>query len=57
MAYPEAWTHSGEEKIDPGTLKQATVRLWKEYAKGNSARREKIRANLRNLKWRPFEKL
>jgi len=57
MAYPEVWTHSGEEKIDPGTLKEATVRLWKEYAKGDSALREKIRAKLRQLKWKPFEEL
>jgi hypothetical protein len=57
MAYPEAWTESREEKIDRQTLKDATVRLWKEYAKGDSALREKIRAKLRQLKWKPFNEL
>ena len=57
MAYPEAWTESVEEKIDHRTLKEATVSLWKEYAKGDSALREKIRAKLRQLKWKPFDQL
>jgi hypothetical protein len=57
MAYPEAWTESVAEKIDRRTLKEATVRLWQEYAKGDSALREKIRAKLRQLKWKAFDKL
>jgi hypothetical protein len=57
MAYPEGGTESAEEKIDRRTLKEATVRLWKEYAKGDSALREKIRAKLRQLKWKPFDQL
>jgi hypothetical protein len=57
MAYPEPRTESSEEKIDRRTLKEATVRLWKEYAKGDSALREKIRAKLRQLKWKPFNEL
>ena len=57
MAYPEAGTNSVDEKIDRRALKEATVRLWQEYAKADSALREKIRAKLRNLKWRPFEEL
>jgi hypothetical protein len=57
MAYPEGGTESAEEKIDRRTLKEATVRLWKEYAKGDSPLREKIRAKLRQLKWKPFDQL
>ena len=57
MAYPDGRTESAEEKIDRRTLKEATVRLWQEYAKGDSALREKIRTQLRQLKWKPFEAL
>jgi hypothetical protein len=57
MAYPEGGTSSVDEKFDRRTLKEPTVRLWQQYAKGNSALREKIRTSLRQLKWRPFEKL
>ena len=56
MAYPGGGTFV-DEKFDRRSLKEATVRLWQEYAKGDSALREKIRAQLRELKWRPFEKL
>ena len=57
MAYPEGWTRSIHDQIDRRTLKEATVRLWQEYAKGDLALREKIRAKLRQLKWKPFEEL
>ena len=57
MAYPEAGINSVDEKIDRRALKEATVRLWQEYAKADSVLREKIRANLRKLKWKPFEEL
>ena len=57
MAYPEGWTRSIHDQIDRRTLKEATVRLWQEYAKGDFALREKIRAKLRQLKWKPFEEL
>ena len=57
MAYQEGGSTPVDEKFDRQTLKEATVRLWQQYSKADSALREKIRAKLRQLKWKPFEKL
>lgn len=57
MAYPEGRSTSADERLDRRTLKEASVRLWQQYVNGNSALREKIRAQLRQLKWKPFEGL
>jgi hypothetical protein len=57
MAYPEGGSASVDEKFDRRTLKEATVRLWQQYSNEGSSMREKIRAKLRQLKWKPFEEL
>ena len=57
MAYRTEISNSSEPIINRQTLTEATARLWQEYAKAPTVRREAIRAELRRLKWRPFQEL
>jgi hypothetical protein len=57
MAYPKDMSSSSGPKIERPAIKQATGQLWQEYVKASVTRREAIRAELRKLKWKPFEEL
>jgi hypothetical protein len=64
MNYMERLPHSRDSQtvssqglVDRRALREASLRLWQEYREGSAARRDAMRAELRQLRWKAFEDL